>query len=275
MAVTTNAQPGFFRLNGAGFGAPGKGPGPGHHIDVLCQDQSPTITDGYAIWQNVPRPLLRGLTVFQGYNPTTMELNIRVGRWVTQTHTSNGATEPSGISWLTDYNVGSVGQAVAGPAVENDIKWLGWMAGEAFTTGQSPAVYIDNVTGASGNPVPQRWLGPKVPWVISGLEWGTAYRNRFGQRVFQEAKVTLMQYISIEQSAPVETPRQNGGYYRTTKLVNTCQKIASAVSAKHDSSYIGKLATQILTASQNKHLKLRATKAVIKNGTNVYVPPHT
>lgn len=253
--VSGTASPrGYITFQGIGFET-----GKAHEVSVLAGDTPPTVTDGYANWQTIPRPLSRGISVFQGYNPATIDLSVRFGRW-------------DGTGWLGsrepfDYSVGA--------AVESDIDWIGWMAGEQFIHGASPVVYVSatNPDGTSGL-IPKKWQGSKNRWVISKLAWGaTAWRNDRGDRFYQEATITLLQYINYS-AAPRERTQQQGSTFVTTAAINTALKIAAAQNVNSPPALRERLAQSIINAPQNARLRLRHTKQQIRPNTSVYVPAH-
>lgn len=248
---------GYIAFQGDGWGqTPGK-PGPSHPIVVLCGDSQPVITDGTAIWGNIPRPLLRGLSIFQGYNPTVMTIDLRFGQF-----TSGWDISPAAGTQTEDY----------------DIHWMRWMAGEGFAVGPSPIVYVSSYGVYPSQPnhlIPAEWQGPTVPWVISGLTWGTAYRNKGGDRVWQEATVTLMQYLSVQNKPPPQTSAQAGYYFLATPARNTALKIANATSSHATLSQNEAFAGLIISASQNASLSLRSIRQKLKVGAKVYIPPRS
>jgi hypothetical protein len=228
-------------------------------IQALCGDAPPTITDGYALWNTIPRPLLRGVTVFTGYNPAAMTVSIRLGRW-------------SRAGWATGRDP-LTGQD-AGNEVENDIDILGWMAGERFIEGPSPVVYVSSWNAKTQNSlVPPQYHN--VPWVIAnGVTWGQAWRNDAGQRIWQEATVVLTQYTALN-NPPKQTDSQKGSQYVTTEKTNTLLKIAATSTVGPvPPSQQQRLAKAMKDASQNKKLKLTSIYEKIKPHTSVYVPPH-
>ena len=246
-AIESARSAGWVTLQGDPF--PGQSGGP-QQVNVLLGDTPPQITDGYAQWQSIGRPLSRGVTVFQGFNPATMLLDgVRLGRWYES-------------GWQTDD--------LAGIAVEDDIEWLGWMAGEAYATGASPVIYLGT---AGSHLIPQRWQGANHPWVISALAWGGAWRNQSGRRVYQEASITLMQYINYT-AIPKYVKNQAGGTFVATATRNTPLLIAQAPSTRTPARYIEMLAWLIVNASQNKALRLRSPRTPIKPGKHVFVPSH-
>lgn len=144
---------------------------------------APTITGGYAKWTVVDRPLRAGLTVFQGYDPSTMDIPI-----------------------LFDDFIDGQGQQI-----EEDIALLELMAGRgpgaANTRGddKSPPIITVQCTDSGGNPFPlipktyqySRSANTNPPlWVISNINWdANPERNAAGNRIRQAATVTVSQYV--------------------------------------------------------------------------------
>src|SRR5581483_6732395 len=170
MALSGNV---YLSFQGVGFSS-----GYRQSFDVLCGDNPPTVTAGYANWTNVKRPLQRSLTIFEGYEPATMTVEVRFGQWA-----NNG-------SWQTDDT--------AGQKNENDIGKLEWMAGSNFQQGPSPAIYVwsHSTQGGDTDLIPRQYRG--LPWIISGgVQWGKSIRNPNGYRIWQDATFTLENYLNL------------------------------------------------------------------------------
>lgn len=248
----------------------GKGPNRQDGFAVLCGDNPPVIAGGYANWQTVPRPLLRGVTVFQGYDPVTMTLELRFGIWT------------STFAWQTDDD--------AGRSVEADIEKLEWMAGANFVAGPSPYVYL-NTYDASGATTPliplqyQQTAGVSGatrdtslwPWVISGgITWGASYRNSSGYRIKQDATLTVMNYQGF--TAPPQKST-SGAYFTSVPGRDTMLLIASAPSSH--ALFPEALATRIQADPKNNPMKgsrislqRKSLRWPIKHGARVWVPGH-
>lgn len=254
----------------------GYGPDRQDQISVLCGDTPPTIKGGYAKWATVDRPLRRGVSIFQGYDPVTMELNLRFGHW-----------DP-GAGWLTDENTGQ--------AIEQEIETLEWMAGSNFTAGQSPFVYVNtyDTQGNTTNLVPYEyqqtagWSGAMAdanlwPWVVQGgITWGKSWRTGIGSspgaaRVYQDCTLTLMNWQGINKPP---TTRSKGGYFVSRPGRDTCLLIAEAPSGH--ALYPQALAQNIKIDHNNNpitgsrlHLSDHSLYYPIRHGLSVWVPSHT
>lgn len=144
---------------------------------------APTVTGGYAKWGVIDRPLRAGLTIFEGYDPSTIEIPI-----------------------LFDDFIGGNGDAI-----EDDIQKLEYMAGRgpgaANTLGDNkiPPIITVQCYDTDGNafpliPKPYQYspstnTNPPI-WVITGLSWdANPERNHAGNRIRQAATVTVTQYV--------------------------------------------------------------------------------
>lgn len=234
-------------------------------FDVLAGDMPPRIVGGYGKWQVIDRPLRRGLTVFQGYDPISMEVHVRFIRF-----------DSSG-SWLQDNS--------AGLAIEEDIGRLEWMSGEGWELGPPPLVWLTTFDG-SGNTIPlipfeYQTTTPSVPkffgggdsdaWVVVGLAWDeNPIRNAGAYRIRQDATVTVQFYSSLT-SPPTrgKTARPKGKTVVSRAGADTALKIAR----QQPTTAAPVLAVAIKNAPQNKRLQLRSINTPIKHGKKVYIPP--
>lgn len=233
-------------------------------FDVLAGDQPPTVTDGYAQWAQVQRPLRTGLVVYTGRNPISMQVSVRFMLFDKQR------------SWLISD--------AAGVIVEEQIALLEWMAGEGIDVGPSPIVYLTTYDGV-GNTNPlipfQYQNGTKsVPaffgdhsyaprWVITGLTMDTSpIRTANGYRVRQDATVTATMYEAPAGSPARGQPRPKGKTVVSRAGADTALKIARTVPAQDP----WKTATAIIQAPQNASLHLRLVNQTVKHGKRVYVP---
>lgn len=158
-----------------------------HIVDqfhVYAGDTPPAVTDGYANWEVLDRPGRVGITQFQGYNPIGLEVPVRF-------ESDDRNDEAGGLD------------------IEADIRLLERMAGRGIgteETGPGPATPpgIVRVTATkAGKIVPlfganyaQHPTNPNPPeYVITGIDWGDAWRNSHGNRIRQLATVTLWQYV--------------------------------------------------------------------------------
>lgn len=230
-------------------------------FDVLCGPNPPTVTGGYAKWAELQRPLSDSLTIFQGRGASALSINVIFGQW----DSSNG--------WYQDDGTGA--------SIEKAIGKLEWMAGSNFHFGPSPAVYIYSHSNQGGDTdlVPPQYAG--MPWIISdGVQWGTAYRNRNGFRIWQEATFTVKNYLNL--SAPPK-PDLNaaGGYFISRAGRDTALLIAGSPSTNSPTVHHQGLARRILADPKNNPCKGTAIKLArrhvywqIRHKTAVWVPGH-
>jgi hypothetical protein len=233
-------------------------------FEVTCGKNPPTITAGYAQWAPLKRPLQRSLTIFQGYDPAQMTVNVIFGRWNSQT------------GWATDD--------ATGQSIEADIATLEWMAGRGITSGPPPIVYVWSYNSSGGDLIPAPYASTKAkpfPWIISSApQWGTAIRNANMYRVWQEATVTLENYLNLGKTPP---PDQNtkGSYVVSRRGMNTALLIAGSKGIDSPLEDHRKLAERILGQAKNnpcKGTRIRLAhfhvSSPITVGTPIWCPGH-
>lgn len=237
------------------------------NFDVLAGDTPPTITGGYAKWQTIDRPLRRGVTVFQGYDPPTMSVAIRFMRF-----DANG-------SWLTDTPNGLL--------IEEGVEILEFMAGWPGREGPPMLVWLSTYDGrgnaiplipfnwqpASSPNVPAQLQGTDQPWVITGLEWDqNPLRNHDGYRTKQDATVTVQRFSQTTDTPFDRTQPANRGKSSTFVSrpgADTAITIARTVHSR-DASV---LAAAIKAFPQNAKLHIRSIYHTrIKHGKKVHIP---
>jgi hypothetical protein len=233
-------------------------------FSVPAGDTPPRIVGGYAKWQVIDRPLRRGLTVFQGYDPISMSLSLRFQRF-----DSHG-------SWVTTYD--------AGVGIESQIAALEWVAGEGRLVGPPPFVWLTTYDG-HGNTVPlisflyqsdtpgipfNYGVGDSTPWIVTGLDWdANPIRNDFGYRVRQEATVTVQYYQPTGSTSPtIGKARPKATRFVARNGADTALLIARREATNNPAT----LAGLIVKAPQNAGLRLRSVNQLIKHGARVYVP---
>lgn len=267
----------------------------------MCGDDKPVITAGYANWSVVARPLQTGVTTFQGYDPTTMDISLRFGTWKRGGfQTGARAVDP----FLPQWNPSSAGSGgygwdtspSAARQVESDIQVLEWMAGAHQGAGMPPYVYVNSYDSAGftsdliprgyqsvgtdgGILHPDQWV-----WIIDGgIKWGPSWsigETGFGtavQRVYQECTLTLRNYMNFNSPPSV---RKQGTYFKVTSAFNTCKTIAAAPSITTTNP--NALASMIRTHPKNNpirntnfQLQRKSISAIIPNGYDVWIPQHT
>jgi len=230
-------------------------------FDTICGPNPPTITGGYAKWTPLERPLQRALTIFQGYDPVQMTVDVIFGQWDSTT------------GWYQDDATGS-------NIEKKQIAGFEWMAGSNFVSGPSPAVYVysHSTQGGDTDLIPSQYAG--VPWVVTDLKWGTAYRNPNGYRIWQEATVTLQNYLNLN-APPKPDLNSNGGYFISKAGRDTALLIAGAPSTNSPIVDHQILAGRILSDARNNPMKgtsirlaRRSVYWKITHGSAVFVPSH-
>lgn len=236
-------------------------------VNALCGDDPPMITDGYAKWTVIDRPLRQGVTVPQGFNPAQMKVSIRLGVW-------DARFDRRG--WDTS--------ARAAQAVEDDVRNLHWMAGGNFEAGPSPIVYVDSYQdvgrGTRSHLVPRDYWG--VGWVINaGIDWGNSLRHSNGSRIYQEATFTLLGYTALGTPPPAHKHTEGGGFFKTTAHARTALAIAAAASGHAPEALLRSLAQTILQSPRNQpcrgsrvSLQRRVITWKMPIGLSVWVPDH-
>lgn len=244
----------YLSFQGIGFST-----GATRSFDVICGQNPPTITGGYAKWTVLARPLQRGLTFLDGYDPATMTVNVIFGQWGLQ-------------GWKIDDNTAQ--------KVEKDIGSLEWMGGSNFVSGPSPVVYVFSHSSQGGDTdlVPPQYRG--VPWIVTRLDWGTAYRNSSGSRVWQEATVTLQNYLNLGKPPAADTST-TGGYFISKPGRDTPLLIAGAPSVNSPTVDHSVLAGRICQDPKNNpcksttiRLQRKSVYFKIRHGVAVFVPSH-
>lgn len=169
-------------------------------FDVLAGEGAPTVTDGYQKLTTVDRPMATGISVFEGYNPITLEIPI----WFE-------AVRRNGVD------------------VERDIKLLEKMAGRGAGTvhgdGPAPIVRV-STTDNAGKVVPlipsnYQWTAKNSTapvYRVGGIDWDSSpIRNSAGNRIRQLATVTLVEHTKLDllsRSAAKRSrqkPKKRGG----------------------------------------------------------------
>lgn len=244
----------YLSFQGVGFTSGAK-----RSFDVVCGQSPPTITGGYANWQPLQRPMQRSLTMLQGYDPVTMTVDIIFGVWGAQ-------------GWQQD-------DTTAGK-VETDIGKLEWMAGSNFTAGPSPVVYAFSHSAQGGDTdlIPPQYRG--IPWIVTGLQWGTSYRNSAGSRIWQEANLTLQNYLNLG-APPAADTSATGGYFISKAGRDTALLIAGAPSVNSPTVDHSVLAGRICEDAKNNpckgstiRLRRKSVYWPIRHGIPVWVAAH-
>lgn len=251
----------------------GKDPATGYRksFDVLCGAADPKITGGYAEWSTVSRPLQRALTIPKDFPPVEMTCDVIFGSWVGQYGLPHG--------WQQNDTTGK--------RVEADIAALEWMAGGGGTgghaRGQAPWVYVMSYSGqnskAQSGLIPPQYRG--LQWVITALAWGQGWRNASEYRIYQEATVTLTNFLSLTPAGSATTDA-GGSWFVSSPGRDTALKIAASPSIASPTLDYQSLARTILGAKANNpcrgttiKLKGRSIHWAIRHGVHVYVPSHT
>lgn len=248
----------YLSFTGVGFSS-----GVQRSFQAVAGQKPPTITGGYAKWTPVERPLSRALTIFAGYDPMEMTVDVIFGNWTD--------------GWQTDD--------ASGQAVEAAIGQLEWMGGSNFTNGPSPVVYVfcSLPSGGQSDLIPPEYQSTartQYPWIITGLQWGQAWRNENMFRVWQEATITLQNYLNIGAPPKAQTSAK-GGYFISRAGRDRPILIAGAPSTLSPVETVQALAGRILSDPKNNpckgsHISLsgKGLRFLIRHGTPVWVPDH-
>jgi hypothetical protein len=159
---------------------------------VLAGDAPPSITSGYAKFNQVPRPERASLLAFEGYDAIEMKVPIRF---------ESNSVGPGGTKEARhdgDQNI------------ENDCALLERMAGRGQFEGAAagpPAIITVSTTDSDNKQnalIPAAYqVSPQNPkghrWRVVGIDWddGSALRNRYGNRIRQLATVTLWEHVDL------------------------------------------------------------------------------
>jgi hypothetical protein len=165
---------------------PGKARG-ADTFNVLAGDEGPRIVAGYAELDVVDRPGRTGLSVFRGYQPLRMEIDVVF----MSMDTASG--------WRNKESAD----------VEEGIRLLERMAGRGRGlngAGSSPPPVIRvSTTNSAGTTVPliphnyqSSPVNTSAPlWRVADIDPGTVWRNRYGGRIRWETTITLQQHIKV------------------------------------------------------------------------------
>jgi hypothetical protein len=118
----------------------------------------PNVTAGYGGWNEVARPRRRPLTVWQGSPGLRMDLPVLIDGWKT------------------------------GASIERQIAQLSKLGFPVASDGSPPRIRLR----ARGGTVPNQ---SKV-WVVDAISWGDALANAKGNRVRQQATLSLLEFIA-------------------------------------------------------------------------------
>lgn len=267
------AGPGYLTLQSWAFQRNSKGGYDERQLTVLCGDNPPTITDGYAKWGTIDRPLRTGVTIPQGYNPAQMQVNVRFGIYDGRFIGITSDGKRFGGGWDT--------RSIAATEVEKEIGDLNWMAGGSYNAGPSPQVYIDTYDAkGTTNLIPKDFQG--LTWVIDqGIQWGNSLRHPNGSRIYQEAQFTMLEYTAIGAKKRKEQHQQSGHYVKTTITNRTALSIAAAQRQRSPEAYHQTLAKRICHSPNNNPCQKSSVRLERKSihwkmpvGLNVWVPEH-
>lgn len=183
-------------------------------VTVLAGDGAPTVTDGYGGWDEIARPRRIGMATWNGYPALRLSIPIVFN----SVGLGNPAVQPSGA------------------AIERDIALLEGMARSPRPAKEPPAISLD----CHGALIPHKDI---KKWVIENIEWGDALRNSSGDRIRQDATVTLMEKIedaAIEERSAANRAREKSGQTKkhpgryTVKKGDTLSKIARVLLGDAD-----------------------------------------
>jgi hypothetical protein len=235
-----------------------------HTFQTMCGPQPPTITSAPATISVVDRPRSLGYTVPTGYDPITMDVQLRFDNWV-------------------DYSGPLVNQDL-----ELDLARLWWMAGRGTlgpgrpTTGNPPTIEVSSINSA-GILIP---LVPpqvrNVKWYISNIAWDTAPMRFTSEMIAardlsvavatrgrQDVTVTLQQVQDQSGLRSARKKPDNGSFYRVSDSQYRNVKLMCAyyLNRRDQTTY-----KAVMQLPANKHLHLTDPGKRLKNGTKLYFP---
>lgn len=145
---------------------------------VLAGEEGLTASDGYGGWEVTDRPFRTSLTWWKGNRPFTLSVPILFDNW------DDGGSVEEDIALLERFAGRGINAISPPPA-------LRLYSGSEYYQNDSGLVPL-NYRSAPPNP------GPPT-WVIQDIDWGSALRNNAGNRVRQEATVSLLQVIGLDK----------------------------------------------------------------------------
>lgn len=137
-------------------------------LRVTCRlgEGFPNQTQGFGGWEETERWRRKSVTTWKGRQPWRISIPLLFDR---------------------------LREGTQGVSVEPDIRLLERLAGGGIE-GTPPLIQFD-----SAGVVPHdKHDADHVIWVIDGLEFGAAVRNRYGNRVRAEVTVTVLEYVADE-----------------------------------------------------------------------------
>lgn len=166
-------------------------------------DGSPTVTGGYAKWNDVDRIRRRSLTEWAGAPPISIDIPIL----------------------FDDFQ--------SAKSIEYDVKQLDLMAGLGLKHGDPPLLGFNSV----GVVPHDHKNAPGFDWFIDQISWGDADRNEFGNRTRQAATVTVKQFIEddtlSDQSAAERKRAAQAAKDRQGQIPKSKLYIVTAEDVKH------------------------------------------
>jgi hypothetical protein len=181
-------------------------------VDARLAEDKPTVESGYGGWEEVPRPRRRPLTTFTARPGLHLSLSILLDGWRRQ------------------------------QSVERQISQLERMGGAGpsgsmqAADGEPPQLKID----ARGGHVPYQGR----TWVIAEIAWGDALMNKNGDRVRQQATLSLIEYVEDVhlQERSAASRRQSSAKRRKKKAGAPTKRVTVKRSAKSKKAPTGQSA---------------------------------
>jgi hypothetical protein len=130
---------------------------PPMRVTARLSQEQPQVTAGYGGWEEVARPRRSPLTTWKASPGLRMSLPILLDNWT------------------------------KGLSIEKQIGDIALMARPVASDGEPPQVKI----AARGGAIPYQ----NRTWVVDSIDWGDALMNASGNRVRQQATLSLLEYV--------------------------------------------------------------------------------
>lgn len=154
-------------------------------VTARLADERPNVDSGYGGWEEVARPRRSPLTTFTSRPGLHLTLPVLLDEWT------------------------------SGRSIERQISQLERMALPTAADGEPPRVRI----AATGGAIPYKGR----TWVIAELAWGDALMNDYGDRVRQQATLSLIEYVE-----DVHLTERSAANRRRSKAKITRKKVGAA-----------------------------------------------
>ncbi|MCW3039350.1 MAG: hypothetical protein JWM31_1255 [Solirubrobacterales bacterium] len=172
-------------------------------LNVFSGEASPILAGGFGGWVRISRPHRVSLTDWQGVDPYTMTLAIRMDGWAARRN------------------------------IEGECQALRDMGRNLSDRSGPPAVFVDG-------PVPLG-AGRTIEWRIDDITWGDSlWETEHGKsfRVRQDAVLALVQYVKADTVA-IKSPAAKAAAASAAKKKTTAKKSTGLKSLKSSGGVTG------------------------------------